>query len=56
MLGAEALEIQRDPDAIGGAGAEIAVQLHQNPPCVIRHSGAMRKHRTRNLKIPDSAL
>jgi hypothetical protein len=32
VLGTETLEVQRDPYPVGGAGAEIAVQLHRNPP------------------------
>src|SRR6478609_9400577 len=32
VLGAQALEIERDPDPVGSAAAEIAVQPHRNLP------------------------
>jgi hypothetical protein len=32
VLGAQSLQIERDPDPVGCAAAEIAVQLHRNLP------------------------
>ena len=32
MLGRQPLQVQRDPDPVGRAAAEVAMQLHRNLP------------------------
>jgi hypothetical protein len=57
VLGCEALEIQRDPDPIGRAAAEIAMQLQRNLPAnFVSSFRDGPKDQTRDLEIPGSML